>query len=134
MHSSFIATIYSYIDVSWCQLFNPTGFVKPDGCIIFIHFHSDGLVKIYLFRITNYKGIVHQIGKLATIVYSLLVKIYFSLKIALYGIHSFILSNVKVSYPVVQNQALATALLTLDQGRSMHQFQPCPVCHQHSFI
>jgi len=36
--------------------------------------------------------------------------VYFSLKIALYGIHSFILSHVKVTYPVVQNQASATAL------------------------
>jgi hypothetical protein len=31
------------------------------------------------------------------------------------------------SYPVVQNQESTTALLTLDQGRSMHQLYTCPV-------
>ena len=41
--------LFSYTDVGWCQMFNATHFVEPDGCIIFIQFCFDDLVKICLF-------------------------------------------------------------------------------------
>ena len=50
-------TIYSYIDVSWCYLFNPTSFIIPDGCIFLIQFYFDVFLLIYLFClfcITNF--------------------------------------------------------------------------------
>jgi len=59
------------------------------------------------------------------------VKIYFSLKIALYGIHNLYSLPCQSDRSCDSEPASATALLTLDQGRSMH---PCPACHQHSFI
>jgi hypothetical protein len=46
----------------------------------------------------------------------MLVKIYVSLSNALYGFHSFLPSHLQVTYPVVQNQASTTALLTKEHA------------------
>jgi hypothetical protein len=35
------ATVLCYIDVVWCQLFNPARFVIPDGRILFVQFYFD---------------------------------------------------------------------------------------------
>jgi len=51
-------TVYSYVDIGWC-LFDSTGFITPDGSIVFIQCCFDLLVLVYLsclFSIANLDG------------------------------------------------------------------------------
>jgi hypothetical protein len=39
--ASWVVTDYFYVDIGWYYLFDPAGFIIPDGCMVFIKFCFD---------------------------------------------------------------------------------------------